>query len=57
MIGDLVTLRMGSVLVIKDFMELIVNLRNVKMNVMAGGIVIRRKELVIVKKDMRGMIV
>ena len=43
------TLRMGNVLVIKDFMELIANLLNVKMNVTAGEIVIRRKELVTAK--------
>ena len=36
MIGVLVILKKECVLVIQDFMDLFVNLRNVKMNVTAG---------------------
>jgi len=57
MIEDPVILKMENVLAIKTSMDLIANLRNVKMNVMEEEIVLKRKEFVPVNSDLKEMIV
>jgi len=57
MIEDPVILKMENVLAIKTSMDLIANLRNVKMNVMEEEIVLKRKEFVHVNSDLKEMIV